>query len=252
MPHMEPTAARTWRIGELAAASGLSVRALRHYDQLGLLTPSERTASGYRLYRAADVRRLYRIRALRELGLGLDAIAVALQDDGSGLGAIVRRQRDAVVRELAERAALRVRLDALCAVLDGGGEPSIDELITTMEAMQMHEKYFDAQQLEQIRRRGEALGPERIAEAERAWGDVFEDLSTHLAAGTDPADPALDGVRARARELIAEFTGGDPAVAGSLRRMWDSEDPAELSQGAIDPEVLAYSRRVFGARPGAG
>ena len=247
MPFMDDRTPRTWRIGELAAASGLSVRALRHYDELGLLTPSERTESGYRLYCAADVRRLYRIVALRGLGLGLDAIASALDGDGSGLGPIVRRQRDAVVRELAERAALQARLDALCAVLDRGGEPSIDELITTMEAMQMHEKYFDAGQRERIRERGEALGPERIAEAERDWAALFEELRTHMEKGTDPADPTLDPIRARARELLAAFTGGDPGIAESMRRMWDAEDPAELSRGMVDRELFAYSRRAFGA-----
>ncbi|MGH2907848.1 MAG: MerR family transcriptional regulator, partial [Solirubrobacteraceae bacterium] len=67
---MDDNDTRSWRIGELAAASGLSVRALRHYDELGLLTPSERTDSGYRLYSETEVRRLYRIVALRRLGLG--------------------------------------------------------------------------------------------------------------------------------------------------------------------------------------
>jgi MerR family transcriptional regulator, thiopeptide resistance regulator len=58
-----------WSIGQLAQASGLTVRALRHYDAVGLLKASERTASGHRRYTEADLRRLYRVRALRSLGL---------------------------------------------------------------------------------------------------------------------------------------------------------------------------------------
>ena len=51
---------RRWRIGEVAAATGLTVRALRHYDEIGLLVPSQRSAAGFRLYSDADVRRLCR------------------------------------------------------------------------------------------------------------------------------------------------------------------------------------------------
>ena len=49
------------RIGELARHAGVTVRTLRHYDELGLLTPSERSGGGHRLYGAADVERLYRL-----------------------------------------------------------------------------------------------------------------------------------------------------------------------------------------------
>lgn len=51
-------AGKTWRVGELAQMAGLTVRALHHYDQVGLLVPSDRSASGYRLYGEGDVRRL--------------------------------------------------------------------------------------------------------------------------------------------------------------------------------------------------
>ncbi|MEU4151636.1 MerR family transcriptional regulator [Streptomyces sp. NPDC026659] len=54
-------AERRWSIGELAQASGVSVRALRHYDGIGLLRASGRTASGHRRYTEQDLRRLYRV-----------------------------------------------------------------------------------------------------------------------------------------------------------------------------------------------
>ncbi len=91
--------AKTWKVGELAQAAGLTVRALHHYDQLGLLVPSARSFAGYRLYNERDVRRLYRIVALRRLGLGLDVIATALDGDELDLGAIVARQLEVVERQ---------------------------------------------------------------------------------------------------------------------------------------------------------
>src|SRR5919197_3676006 len=70
-----------WNIGELANATGLTVRTLHHYDEIGLLVPSERTQAGHRLYGEDDVRRLYEIRALRDLGLPLREIPAALEAD---------------------------------------------------------------------------------------------------------------------------------------------------------------------------
>ena len=72
---------KLWKIGELAKATGLTVRTLHHYDEIGLLTPSERTQAGYRLYGEQDVERLYEIRALRDLGIPLGEIPDALGGD---------------------------------------------------------------------------------------------------------------------------------------------------------------------------
>src|SRR5207253_6889404 len=71
-------AAETWKVGELAARTGLTVRTLHHYDAIGLLSPSGRTGSnhgsGHRLYTAADVARLQQILSLKMLGFGLEQI----------------------------------------------------------------------------------------------------------------------------------------------------------------------------------
>jgi MerR family transcriptional regulator, thiopeptide resistance regulator len=62
---MESGPEQAWKVGTLAKATGLTVRALHHYDHIGLLSPSRRTAAGHRLYTADDVAGLYRIRADR-------------------------------------------------------------------------------------------------------------------------------------------------------------------------------------------
>ncbi|MDQ3549743.1 MAG: MerR family transcriptional regulator, partial [Chloroflexota bacterium] len=62
------------KVGELARRTGMTVRALHHYDEIGLLSPSERTASGHRLYSAAEVERLQQIASLRQIGFPLEEI----------------------------------------------------------------------------------------------------------------------------------------------------------------------------------
>jgi DNA-binding transcriptional MerR regulator len=67
------------RIGEFAMTSGLTVKALRHYDALGLLKPTATEASGYRNYMTDQLRSAATIRALRDIGIPLDDIAQALE-----------------------------------------------------------------------------------------------------------------------------------------------------------------------------
>src|SRR3954463_3964201 len=81
------------RIGEVAAATGLTVRTLHHYDEIGLLRPAARSAAACRRYSDSDVRRLYRIGAFRRLGLALEEIGALLDGDGaSDPRALIRAQ----------------------------------------------------------------------------------------------------------------------------------------------------------------
>jgi DNA-binding transcriptional MerR regulator len=236
---------KQWKVGELAEATGLTVRALHHYDELGLLVPSERSSAGYRLYGERDVRRLYRIVALRRLGLRLDAIAAVLDGDALDLAQTVSRQLEAVEHQFKELRQLRDRLVAIRDALDRDEEPSIDQLTTTMEAMTMHEKYYTPEQLERLRRRGDELGQEAIDRVQRDWQEIFDALRDEMHAGTDPGDPKLDAYRERARALLRAFTGGDPDIIASLDRMWRHEDPEKVSHGMIHHELAGYVNRVF-------
>src|ERR1700749_2444310 len=71
-------------VGHLARAAGLTVRTLHHWDEIGLLRPAQRSGAGHRRYSDADVARLFRIVALRRLGLSLDAVGAALEAEGPG------------------------------------------------------------------------------------------------------------------------------------------------------------------------
>src|SRR5688572_11458507 len=68
-------------IGQVAKRTGIRVKTLRFYADEGIVPPSERTASGYRLYDEADVQRLELVRSLREARLGLPAIRPVLARD---------------------------------------------------------------------------------------------------------------------------------------------------------------------------
>ena len=90
-------------IGEVAQRSGISSRMLRHYDRLGVASPSERTAGGYRHYTEDDLRRLFHVEGLRSLGLSLREIAEVLDGPDfvpvSLVARLVERSRERIARE---------------------------------------------------------------------------------------------------------------------------------------------------------
>jgi DNA-binding transcriptional MerR regulator len=229
-----------YTVGALAEASGLTVRTLHHWDEIGLLRPAERSAAGHRRYSAADVERLYRIVALRGLGLSLEAIGAALEDD---LRAAVTAHLARVDEQLAQLQDLRRRLKD---ILDG--EPSTDQIIETIEVMTMHSQYYTPEQLEQLEARRDELGEEGMARAQRDWAELIAEMDAERAAGTDPADPKVQALADRWQALINAFTGGDPGITASLKRMYDEEGGPKASRGAMSPELSAYVQRVMAAR----
>lgn len=128
---------RTWRVGAVAERTGLTVRALHHYDQLGLLRPARRTAAGHRLYTEQDVVRLYRIGLLRRLGFRLEQIGEVLDSPRWQLRDAVRRHLDDTNRRVELALSLRARLTAMGTALDHHEALSTDELFATLEEMTM-------------------------------------------------------------------------------------------------------------------
>jgi len=101
------------RVGEVARRTGLTVRTLHHYDELGLLVPSGRSGGDYRLYSAADLNRLLAIQHLKSLGLSLADIAAALDDPGFDARDAVEGHIAAVEERLAAERELLARLRGL-------------------------------------------------------------------------------------------------------------------------------------------
>jgi DNA-binding transcriptional MerR regulator len=238
------------RIGEVARASGLTVRALHHYDEIGLLVPSARSEAGYRLYSDADVRRLYRILALREMGFPLEEIAATLVREGEDPRPAVRRHLERIDEQLRLAAQLRARLTHILDVLDRSDEPSGDQFIDAIEVMTRMERYYTPEQLEALGRRADALGEDGMQRAQDEWTALIAEVEAERLAGTDPADPRLDPLVERWTGLIERFTGGDPGIRASLQRMYDSEGPERASHGAVNAETMAYAGKAMAARGG--
>jgi DNA-binding transcriptional MerR regulator/predicted enzyme related to lactoylglutathione lyase len=128
---------REWKVGGLAELTGLTVRALHHYDHIGLLKPSHRSPSGHRLYTGDDVARLYRICLLRRLGFALSSIGDVLDDPHWQLRDAVAAHLEDTRRRVAVATSLQSRLSRMASSLAGYDDPSAEELFAAIEEMTM-------------------------------------------------------------------------------------------------------------------
>jgi MerR family transcriptional regulator, thiopeptide resistance regulator len=232
-------------VGHLARATGLTVRTLHHWDEIGLLRPAERSGAGHRRYSDEDVRRVYRIVALRRLGLSLEAVGAALAAEGEDLRAAVAAHLARVEEQLAAQGELRRRLVGILDAFDRLDGPSTDQIIDAIEVMTMSERYYTPEQREQLAERRARLGDDQIRAYEEEWAELLSAMERERAAGTDPADPAVQALAGRWTALIAAFTGGDMGIHGSLNRMYDEEGVERASRGAVSPELWEYARRAL-------
>jgi DNA-binding transcriptional MerR regulator len=188
-------------VGELARLSGVTVRTLHHYDEIGLLRPSRRSHVGYRLYAGNDVDRLRAILSYRELGLGLDEIAEAV-DTPNIAGEVLRDVRRRVDERIVRLTALAESLDrAIAAEEENGG--------IAMSAEEKLEVFGD-------------FDPARYeAEATDRWGgtDAYAQASARTA-GYGPEQwkaigDEADSIYGRFADLMASDTPADAPEASA-------------------------------------
>ena len=237
-----------WKVGELARRTGLSVRALHHYDAIGLLRPSLRTPSGHRLYERADVERLQQIQSLREMGIPLDEVGRLL--DGAALSPrrVIAMHLERVQTELARKTRLAQRLTALGEHMDAARAVSMDELCRLIEEMTRMDQFFTTDQLAVLRERRERVGEARLLEVQAEWAEIIPAVQAAMDRGDDPGSPGVLTLARRWKALVHEFTGGDPALADAVRRMYESEAPAiraRMGKSVPTPEMFPYIQRAW-------
>lgn len=198
---------RVWRVGEVARESGVTVRALHHYDRLGLLVPSSRTSGGHRCYTQADVQRLYRIVALRGFGFALEDIAALLHAEPTlDPRELIQQQLIVVDERIARAAALRERLLGVLDGLDDAVEPSTSEFLRLVEeTISMNQPLTPEEFARLTRQRAECarqLGAEELAAMAQRREAAFAAMS--------PAERArMHAQRARMTPPGGGIAGGD-------------------------------------------
>lgn len=226
-----------YTVGDLAKRSGLTVRTLHHYEQLGLLVPSTRTDSGYRLYSDADIRTLHRILAYRQMGLALKDIGPLLSPGAAApLRELLARQIATVEAGIAEQQRLLVMLQRVERRAVDGAE-STEDLLQLITAQQILERHYSDDDMARLRALQDAIPPETIS---RLKTEIPALLAAFRAAKeAKPADP--DALLALARRWIAmeRLVPVDEELRRKGRQMLGTDASFQQMSG-IDPALAQF------------
>lgn len=225
----------SYTVGSLAKLAGVTVRALHHYEDEGLLHP-ERTASGYRRYGAADVERLQQILLLRSCGLSLGDIRGALDNGDFDFHAVL-------IDHLATLRAQQKELETLVGTVE-----------KTIASLEGRCTMTDEERFEGMKARAIAENEERYgAEVRQAYGDAAMDAANERMAGMSQEEwndaKALEA--AILDQLAAAKETGDPTgeAAWKLCAMHARWLQMHWGEGAYSPAAHAALAEGYVADP---
>ncbi|MFI6121349.1 MerR family transcriptional regulator [Streptomyces sp. NPDC051064] len=241
-------------VGQVSARLGVTVRALHHWDEIGLARPSLRTAAGYRVYTAADLERLHRIVVYREIGLGLDRIRAVLDDSTADVPGALRAQRTQVAERIERLQRLSAGLDRMIDAHERG-------LLLTAEQQaavfgptwdpdwpaEARRRYGDTTQWLQYAERSASRGPEEwkaVAEAvaglDRALGDAMD-------AGVTPGSPEANQLVERHREVFASYFPLTRQMQVCLGRVYEADPGFAAHYDGVRTGLATWFRSIVDA-----
>ncbi|MFI5721033.1 MerR family transcriptional regulator [Nocardia sp. NPDC051750] len=241
-------------VGQVSARLGVTVRALHHWDEIGLACPSLRTAAGYRLYTAADLERLHRIIAYRELGLGLDRIRDILDNSTADVPGALRAQRAQVAERIDRLQQLGAGLDRMIDAHERGLLLTVEEQAAIFGpgwnpdwTTRARERYGDTTQWQQYAERAAARGPAEWQAITDAVADFERTLGEAMDAGIAPGSPEADRLVERHRELFASYFPLTRQMQVCLGRMFETDPGFAAHYDGIRAGLAAWFRRIIDA-----
>jgi len=247
-----------YTVGKVAELAGVSVRTLHHYDEIGLLEPSERSASGYRLYSAADLRRLQRILFYRELDFDLALIADMLDDpDASHLA----DQRRLLIERIDRYQAMVEVIDKELSARELGLSLTPEERLevfgnTRLEdnARRVIERWGDTERFRQQRERAANYKREDWLALQAEQADIHKRLAAAMTAGTPADAPAvMDLAEEHRRHLDRWFHDCDHETHRELARAYRANERVGRNYDDMVPGLSQYIHDAImanGARSG--
>ncbi|QBI19794.1 MerR family transcriptional regulator [Egibacter rhizosphaerae] len=244
-----------YTVGEVAELAGVTVRTLHHYDAIGLLVPSERTAAGYRCYTSEELERLQQILAYRALGFGLEEIAVLLDDPAA-------RPRDHLARQrkiLGERIA---RLEHMLAAVDEALEADdMNVNLTPEERLELfgdwlpedyedeaYERWGDTDAWAQSKQRTARYTADDWRAIQAEGAEIEQGLAAALADGEAPdSERAMDLAEAHRQHLVRWFYDCGHEMHRGLGRMYVDDERFTAYYERVAPGLARFLHEAIEA-----
>ena len=217
----------TWTIAQVAQLSKVTTRTLRHYDAIGLLPPAGTGPGGVRHYEREQLLRLQRILLLRDLGLGLDAIASVIDEqDQRGTREVLGRHHAWLLAESERLARLARTVQRTIGELSGGTEMQAEELFEGFDPAKYQAEVEERwpEQGAEARRRTAHWTRDDYAEATRKGAELAQRFAALAAGGVPVDDPRTQEVVADHYEDVCQFWTPNAAAYRGLGEMYVADE----------------------------
>jgi DNA-binding transcriptional MerR regulator len=245
---------------KFARLAGVTVRALHHYDRLGLLKPASRSGGGYRLYSTDDFARLQQIVTLKFIGFTLREIKKLMA--GADLATALRLQRASLEqkrRHLSLAITAITQAEQLPPSRRGANWEAFATIIKRIQMQTNSEwtkQYYNEEAQKVLAERGKLWSPEMQEKISKDWMKLLADVRAAHTGGVNPESAEGQALAGRWDGLMEGFTGGNAAVQEGLKKVWANagQMPAEMKQNtqpfrdAMNPEICGFIAKARAAR----
>lgn len=221
---------KAYRIKDVALITGVSVRTLHYYDEIGLLTPSDRTRAGYRLYVEEDLLRLQQILIGRSIGLSLEEIRKSMDDPDFDYAQSLRKQRALLVDRLTETHKMIAAIDTTLDDLSNSNRKIDFKLIfdgfePAAYQDEVKERWGDTDQYAQSAARTKNYTEADWRAIKAELNQIWDDAAEAMRAGTEPDSAAALSIIERHRLHISRwFYDLSPVMHVQLADMWQGDE----------------------------
>jgi DNA-binding transcriptional MerR regulator len=246
-----------YTVGDVSRMTRVSVRALHHYDEIGLVRPSSRTDAGYRLYTAGDLERLQQVLFYRALGFALAEIARLLSDPDLDRRRVLMVQRELIVKRAEEAHTLVSLIDRTIAALDGGDAMTHEQLFDGFDPSayedEVQQRWGGTREYEESARRTRAHTKEDWKAIEAESGAISETLAAAMDAGVPASDPkAMDAAERHRQHISRWFYPCSYEVHVGLGEMYVADSRFAASYERVRPGLTQYVRDAIRANAARG
>jgi MerR family transcriptional regulator, thiopeptide resistance regulator len=239
-----------YTVGQVARLSGVTIRTLHHYDAVGLLSPSKRAPTGYRLYTDDDLEQLQQVLLYRELGFALDSIAEILSQAGSDRTAHLRRQHTLLCDRISQLQAMAAAVQRVLEAHQMGIAMTPEERTEVFGAFRPEEyaaeseqRWGDTDAWRQSQRRTAGYGKPEWQLITEQSGAIERGLAQLLTAGEAPdSEAAMDLAEQHRQHITRWFYDCSYEIHRGLAEMYLADGRFSAHYDASVPGLARYLR----------
>jgi MerR family transcriptional regulator, thiopeptide resistance regulator len=235
---------RTWKVGELSKLTGLTIRTLHHYDEIGLLRPTLRTDTSHRLYTEDDIIKLQQIMSLKELDFSLEKIKEFFDNPEYNPKEVIELQVERLTQEIKLKEQLKDQLKDLWEVFNSWEKPSLEQFIRSIELIKVQKEYFTQEQINSMKMNYNKINNIEADKIAKNWSQLISLLQAEMEKGTSVDDPRAMELAEKWKQGMDFFTGGDMGIIYSAERYY-AENPYAAKGSGMSGELYKYIKDIL-------